>query len=167
MPGLVLENAQARRYEGGALSVVIDAHTLEMYDTDRIWAGSSVSFRQFSGDGTGTLEAEGNADLLLVNDADEVYILGGEARFRYVPDGISLETSDIRWEKESSRLRGGSGGLVRIIKDDGSRIEGTGFFADTLARSYRFDSAVTGSMVSAGENEAASAAPIDGSGGTK
>jgi len=147
VPGLVIENAHAKRYESGALSVVIEAGTIEMYDTDRVWAGSGVSFLQYAADGSGTVEAEGQADLLLVDDADKVYTLGGSARFRYVPDGISLETSDIRWEKETSRLRGSSDGAVRIEKDDGSRIDGTGFYADTLARSYRFGGSVSGAMV--------------------
>ncbi len=147
VPGLVLENAQARRYEEGTLSVVIEADAIEMYDSDRVWAGEGVSFRQFAADGTGAVEAEGSADLLLVDDAAKVYTLGGSARFRYAPDGIALVTSDIRWEKDSSLLRGSADGVVRIEKDDGSRIEGTGFFADTLARNYRFERSVSGAMV--------------------
>lgn len=153
VPGLVIENAHARRYEAGNLSVVIDARTIEMYDSDQVWAGSDVSFQQFSSDGTGSLEAEGNADILLVDDADAVYTLGGSARFRYVPDGIALETSDIRWEKDSARLSGSADGVVRIEKDDGSLIEGTGFFADTLAREYRFERSVSGAMVRSGGEE--------------
>ncbi len=153
VPGLVIENARAARYEDGSLSVVIDAGILEMYDEDQVWAGERIAFRQYASDGSGILEAEGSAGTMLVDDANKVYTLGDDTRFRYVPDGISLEAPDIRWEKKTSRLRGTADGVVRIEKDDGSSVEGTGFFADTLGRDYRFASAVSGAMVRQGEGE--------------
>lgn len=147
VPGLVMDGARAQRYENAELSVVIEAKSLEMYDTDRVWSGEGVVFSQYAADGTGSLEAEGAAGLLLVDDGKKSYSLGKGTRFRYYPDGITLESPDLRWDKNTSRLQGTVDGSVTIRKDDGSSILGTGFFADTLARTYRFDRAVSGSMV--------------------
>lgn len=151
VPGLVMETARAERYEDSRLSVVIEADILEMYDTDRIWSGSGVLFLQYAHDGTGTLEAEGSAALLLVEDAKKRYTLGGGTWFRYYPDGITLTSPDLRWDKASSLLQGPVDGAVLLEKDDGSRVEGLGFSADTLERSYRFGRAVSGAMARAEE----------------
>ncbi len=151
VPGLVMETARAERYENSRLSVVIEADVLEMYDTDRIWSGSGVYFLQYAQDGTGLLEAEGSAGLLLVEDAKKRYTLGGGTRFRYYPDGITLAAPDLRWDKSSSLLQGPEDGMVLLEKDDGSRVEGRGFSADTLERSYRFGSSVSGAMTRAGD----------------
>lgn len=147
IPEMVLTGVEASRYKDARLSMVLSADTLEMYDSDQIWAGEKVSFLQYASDGSGTLEAEGQAGILLVDDASEVYSLGENTTFHSIKDNLTFSAEDLRWTKQTHRLSSPVDGKVKIEKSDGSIISGTGFFADTLAREYEFSNPVTGKLV--------------------
>jgi len=147
IPEMVLTGVEASRYKDARLSMVLSADMLEMYDTDQIWAGEKVSFLQYTSDGTGTLEAEGKAGMLLVDDSSDIYSLGESATFHSVKDNLTFSAEDLRWTKQTHRLSSPVDGKVEIEKSDGSIISGTGFFADTLARQYEFSKPVTGKLV--------------------
>lgn len=147
IPEMVLTGVEASRYKDARLSMLLSADTLEMYDTDRIWAGEKVTFHQYSSDASGTLEAEGQAGLLLVDDSSEVYSLGEGTTFHSIKDNLTFSAEDLRWTKQTHRLSSPVDGKVEIEKSDGSVISGTGFFADTLARLYEFSKPVSGKLV--------------------
>jgi len=147
IPELVLNNVKASRYTDARLSLVLLADKIEMYDSDQIWAGEKVSFMQYASDGSGTLEAEGQAGLLLVDDASDVYTLGENTTFHSIKDNLFFRAEDLRWTKQTHRLSSPVNGKVEVEKSDGSKISGTGFFADTLAREYEFSKPVTGTLV--------------------
>ena len=147
IPEMVLTGVEASRYKDARLSMVLSADMLEMYDTDQIWAGEKVSFLQYASDGSGTLEAEGQAGILLVDDASDVYSLGENTTFHSIKDNLVFSAEDLRWTKQTHRLSSPVNGKVEIEKSDGSKISGTGFFADTLARVYEFSNPVTGKLV--------------------
>jgi LPS export ABC transporter protein LptC len=146
IPDMVITDAAASRYEKNALSVVLSARLLEIYNTDSVWAGDTVSFTQYSGDGSGTVEAEGQAGLFLVDQKEDVYSLGDSVSFRYIPDELRLSADDLQWQKKTHWLSAPSNGVVSIKKDDGSEIRGTGFFADTLSRKYEIIRNVAGQL---------------------
>ncbi|ULQ61092.1 hypothetical protein K7I13_07520 [Brucepastera parasyntrophica] len=144
VPDMVFMEASAGRYENAQLSMLFSARLLEIYDTDRIWAGEGVFFTEYSGNGAETIEAEGSAGVMLINDEAEIYSLGMGASFYVVSDSIYLRAPDLRWQKKQHHLSAPHAGLVEIEKDDGSIIRGTGFFADTLSHSYSFENEVSG-----------------------
>jgi hypothetical protein len=150
VPELLLTEVEASRYENARLSMVLSAGVLEMYDADRIWAGENVHFIQYSRDGKGTLEAEGSAGLLLVDDASDVYTLGDQISFHLVSDNLFIRADELRWAKKTQQLAGPADGDVSVEEKDGSMISGAGFFADTLARKYEFRKPVSGVLVSDG-----------------
>ena len=43
--------------------------------------------------------------------------------------------------------------MVEIIKDDGSTVRGTGFFANTLSRSYLFKNDFSGVIVTGSDDD--------------
>jgi len=147
IPELVLTDVKASRYKDARLSLLLSADKLEMYDSDQIWAGEKVSFLQYASDGSGTLEAEGQAGILLVDDASDVYSLGENTTFHSIKDNLVFSADDLRWTKQTHRLSSPVDGKVEVEKSDGSKISGTGFFADTLARVYEFSKPVTGTLV--------------------
>lgn len=147
-PEMVLREARASRYEKAVQSVVFTAAILEIYDADRIWAAETVRFTEY-GDGTGgTVELEGSARLLLINEQDSVYSLGGGTEFFIREDGLRVIASDLQWQTKLHRLYGPDDGTVELIRDDGSSVRGTGFYADTLSRSYLFKRNFSGVITS-------------------
>lgn len=151
IPDMVLTDVSALRYEDARLSMVLSADTLEMYDSDNVWAGERVSFTQYSRDDPETIEAEGSAGFLLVNQDDEVYSLGDGLSFHLTGDDLFFTARDLQWTKKAHRLCGSANGEVSIEESDGSVIRGTGFVADTLARVYEFGDPVSGQLVNAGK----------------
>jgi len=144
-------NAEASRYEVAEKSVVFSAAILEVYDADRVWAAEQVTFMEYAEDGT--IELEGEAGLLLLDDDEGVYTLGNDTEFFVRDDGIRMRASDLQWVKKLHRLCGPENGVVEIIKDDGSTVRGTGFFADTLSRSYFFSDNFSGVIVTSSDDQ--------------
>ncbi len=144
---MVLNDVKVERYEKARVSIQLEAGSLEMYDADKIWAAENVSFIQYAADGSGTVESSGFAALMLVDDKAEVYTLGKETEVHLISDNLLMKASDLKWSKKTNRLSGSKTGEVEIAKDDGSLIRGTGFFADTLSRSYDLSRTVSGQLV--------------------
>lgn len=148
-PEMILEDAIVERYENSSLSIKVNARVLEIYDKDRMWAGSDVAFTQLAGNGE--IDSEGSAGLLLIDNNSEVYTLGNGSRFTLVADGMTLSAPDLRWVRKTQQLYGTVDGEVEITKEDGSVMRGTGFYADTLSRAFALEGGVSGSMVSGGD----------------
>lgn len=147
VPEMILTDATASRYENARLSMVLSAKTLEMYDSDSVWAGEQVAFVQYAKDESGSVEAEGSAGLLLVDDSSEIYSLGDTISFHLLTDDLLFRAEALQWTKGTHRLSSPASGEVSIEESDGSVIKGTGFFADTLARVYEFNNPVSGQLV--------------------
>ncbi len=145
-PEIVLDEAVASRFSSAKLSIAFSAERLELYDADSVWAGSDVAFTQFSEDGTGSVEAEGKAGLMLVDNANEIYSLGASVAFNVKSEGMSFDASDLRWEKKTNWLYAPKDGLVMISRNDGTTIQGTGFIADTLGWRYEMNQSAEGTM---------------------
>lgn len=150
-PDMEMTGATLSRYEDARLSLALSAGMLEIYDEDRVWAGSDVSLVQYQGDGSGQIESEASAGLALIDDSNAMYSLGGTVRFHLVKEDMRLLADDLRWEKSTNRLSGTKSGEVEVSDGNGTVLRGTGFFADTLSREYRFDNSISGEMVSGGD----------------
>lgn len=147
IPDMVLNDVNIDRYENARISIGLQARTLEIYDTDRVWVAEGISFVQYAPDGTGEIESEGFAGIMLVDDKEEVYSLGEDTEVHLISDNLFLKASDLRWSKKTNQLSGSRSAEVEIAKDDGSVIRGTGFYADTLNRSYELLQNVSGKFV--------------------
>ncbi|HNY21909.1 MAG TPA: hypothetical protein PKO22_07135 [Treponemataceae bacterium] len=150
-PEIVLDEAVASRFSSARLSVAFSAERLELYDADSIWAGKNITFTQFSEDGTGTVEAEGKAGFMLVDNANEIYSLGDSVVFNVKSEGMLFDAPDLRWEKKTNWLYAPKDGLVTISRDDGTTIQGTGFIADTLGWRYEMNQSAEGTMQQAAD----------------
>lgn len=147
VPDMFLADVIAYRYENSELSLQLSARELEMYDTDKIWAGAEVSFVQYDTKDSSVIEAEGSAGYIIVDDSSKVYFLGKDAVFHLARENFFLRASGLKWNKKEHTLSGPVGGDVVIEKEDGSLINGTGFIADTLQYSYSFNNSVQGLLV--------------------
>lgn len=137
-PEMILRNANAARYDNAEKSVVFSADILEIYDADRVWAAETVRFTEYADNGNTAAALEGVAGLLLIDEKESVYSLGGGTDFFIREDGLRVIASDLQWQTKLHQLYGPENGTVQLIRDDGSSVQGTGFHADTLRRSYLF-----------------------------
>lgn len=160
VPGMVLTEAGVDRYTNSLLSLSFGARELELYDGEGIWAAEEVRFTQFASDGSGLVDAEGTAGLMLVDDNEQIYSLGGGVWFHMLTDDLFFRAPDLRWSKKTSRLCGPRNEQIEVGKDDGTIIRGTGFFAETLSSTYIFEQMVSGQLVN-GTNPVAGAIPPD------
>lgn len=158
-PEMVLRNANAARYEKAEQSVVFSAEILEIYDADRVWAAERVLFTEYGDDGTGTAALEGSAGLLLIDEKESVYSLGGGTEFFIREDGLRVIASDLQWQTKLHRLYGPENGTVELIRDDGSSVRGTGFHADTLRHSYLFKRNFSGVITGGASGDATGEEP--------
>ncbi len=152
-PDMEMSGVTLSRYENARVSMTLTAGMLELYDSDKVWAGTDISFTQYSKDGDKKVESEAFAGIALIDDKASVYSLGNDVRFRVVKDDLSVEADDLQWAKKTNRLCGSESGEVEIQKADGTILRGTGFFADTLSREYWFAGVVEGTMIKKDEDE--------------
>ncbi len=166
LPEMVITDAKAVRYESARVSIVFEASVLEVYDADKVWAASRVAFIDYANDGSKTVSMEGSAGLLLLDDKNGVYQLGDEASFRVVKDDVSLSAPDLKWRKRDNVLVGPRDGVVEMREGDGTVLRGSGFFADTLSRTYSFSGGINGEMAGGemadGEMAGGETLPADG-----
>lgn len=159
-PDMEMSGVSLSRYENSQVSMVLSAGLLELYDSDKVWAGTDIAFTQYSKEEDGKIESEASAGLVLIDDDTSVYSLGNDVRFHVAKDDLSVEAPDLQWAKKTNRLSGSDSGEVEVRDGDGTVLRGVGFFADTLSREYWFSHTVSGDMV----NKDDSASPADNSG---
>lgn len=147
LPEMVMVDAAARRYEASRVRIEFRARTLEVYDSDKVWAAEGASFKEYDSSGSGDVRAEGTAGVLVIDDGSGIYSLGRGASFRVSDGDFAMNASDLRWSKGDNALAGPEDGLVEVRERDGTTVRGTGFFADTLRRSYRFSGQISGEFV--------------------
>lgn len=152
-PDMEMSGVSLSRYENSRVSMVLSAGLLELYDSDKVWAGTDIAFTQYSKGEDGKVESEAQAGLVLIDDGESLYSLGDDVRFHVVKDNISVEAPDLQWAKNTNRLAGSDSGEVEIHEGDGTVLKGVGFFADTLSREYWFSRTVSGDMVKKDDDE--------------
>ena len=155
-PNFVFKNTNLDRYEGDSLSLRINSGALEIYDTDKVWAGESVSFFKMSGTKEGTqeqIELRGAAGLIKIDEADDKYFLGNGVSFEDVKEKIIISGDAFYWDKSAGLLYGTASGRVKVEKSGEFSLKGSGFIANTLSRKFEFTNSVSGSIETETKNE--------------
>ena len=143
-PDMVFTGAAAQRYSGGKMTFEIEADTMEVYSSEKIWAAEGVRFAEFDDDGSE--ENAASAGIMLLDERNEVYTLGGDVAFYVGEDGLAIRGEDLRWEKNADFISAPAESAVSIT---GKSIaaSGTGFSADTQTRSYTFAGRLNGRLI--------------------
>jgi hypothetical protein len=80
--------------------------------------------------------------------------ISGRVRVHSAVDEAGIETESLAWKNAARQLAAPALERVVITKDDGSRLEGTGFVGDFRRREFVFTGPVRGTYVWTGEKEA-------------
>lgn len=120
------------------------ADHIATYQSRRIQEMESVSFREFGPDGE--LRVEGFADFATLNLDNENVELSGNIRFLSTVEDAEVESEYLFWNNDE-RVLSAQGEVVRLRRNDGSEILGTGLELDGRRNSLRFSSGVSGSYI--------------------
>ena len=154
-PDMVFTGAAAQRYSGGKMTFEIEADIMEVYSGEKLWAAEGVRFAEFDDDGAEQNAA--SAGIMLLNEQNEVYTLGGDVTFYVGEDDLAIRGEDLRWEKRADFISAPAESAVSIT---GKSIaaSGTGFSASTRTRSYAFAGTLNGRLIPEDEEEEGGAA---------
>ena len=151
-PDMVFTEAAARRYSDGKKTFEIEADTMEVYSSEKIWAAEGVRFAEFGDDGEEQNSA--SAGIMLLDEQNEVYTLGGDVTFYLGEDDLAITGEDLRWEKQSDFISAPAESAVSITGKSISA-SGTGFSANTQDRSYTFAGRLEGRLIPEDEEDEA------------
>jgi LPS export ABC transporter protein LptC len=127
----------------------LTAARIATYRDRRVQEFSDLVFREYGPDGHIRLEGFADEGTLFL-DSEDVELLG-TVRFYSQVEGARLESSFLYWDNADRVLRGEPDGAVRIVRDDGSLVEGAGLRVDGRRNSVELTSGVSGVYV--GEDE--------------
>lgn len=127
------------------------------YRDRRVQEFEDLSFREF-GPG-GDIRLEGTAEAGIMNlDTEDVELLG-TVEFYSRTEEAKLESSFLYWNNADRVLEGRPDGTVRIIRDDGSWVEGEGLRLDGRRNKVELTGGLSGEFVT---REPASGEPSPG-----
>jgi LPS export ABC transporter protein LptC len=151
IPETVLFSFTHTIVSGGSVWVVLEAEKAETYTEKKEIVLEGVHFREY--DEQGNLLTEAQADRAIFNTESEDATVSGGIVIYSPGEQAALRANQLSWTREGRRLIAEDGQTVRLLKDDGSFVEGRGFAADFRRKKLQFSSRVRGSYVWEEEEE--------------
>lgn len=142
-PNLVFKNITLEKYEDKKMTMKINSERLEMYETEKIWAGRNLKFVQFAKKG-GKNEFSGSAGAALIDNGKDEYFLGNNVEFKSEEDSLTISSAALFWMKKENMLFAPEDKVVSIQKSGEVTLSGLGFAANTAAKTFEISSGVKG-----------------------
>lgn len=145
VPNIVMTDVVHSQATKKHLLMRVTAERSESYEKKKMTVLSGVKFLEY--DSLGTLVAEGRADkITYFNDTKNAEVAGNIVVHSHKEKG-GIETDYLYWDDKNRTLKGKPDSKVRLIDDDGSNVQGTGFEADLKRMVISFIHAVEGAYV--------------------
>ena len=132
-PDIVLIEAEYTLGQSGENPIFINSSRMTFYSSDSRALTESLSFEQFSDDGS--LIIEGHADSSDINTDSKVIDLTGNVMLRKLDNDMLIEADQLTFDSENSTIK--ADGSVFVQTDDGS-FRGSGFSGDLKMDIYSF-----------------------------
>ena len=149
-PNFVFKNAILDQYEENSLNLRINFMELEIYDSDRIWAGKNLRFfkidKKSLENGKPEAELKGRAGIIKIDEKTNQYFLGQKLFFEDLKEGLMISGDAFFWNKNENLLYGVEGGSVKVKRGDELFINGSGFIANTLSKEFEFLNSIEGKI---------------------
>lgn len=129
----------------------LSAGTAYIYNKKQETQLTDILFQEYNGEGA--IITEGRADEAIFFTESEDAEFWGNLFFYSLSEEASFETSYLYWNNEEKKLVGRDDDDVRIMRDTGTEILGTGFEAEARTRIVTFSGPVTGTYVLEDEDE--------------
>lgn len=140
-PEFIFKNAKFQRIEDKKLKVTLNAERLEQYKTNNEMFAQNISFESYNKDNQ--LETTGTCSLLDINNKDKVYYLFNQIIIKNLPQDIEINAQNLKWDSNSEQLTSGVSESVTIKRND-LKIDGKGFSASGVSKSFIFTEGVNG-----------------------
>lgn len=140
IPEFEFTSAQFTRYEKYRKAFRLEAEKLEQYKSDGEAFAETVSFYTWDSD---KLDTEGGCHYLSINTRDSIYSLFSDILIKNYSQNLEVKAQNLRWNGNTEQLTSGIGETV-YIRHNGLSLEGSGFSASGISRSYTFDYDVEG-----------------------
>lgn len=163
LPDLVLYDFTHTVVEGGSPRFRLRAELGESYRREQRMELFGVEFIEF--DAEGEPLAEGRVDRATFFTDTESVVLDGELRFVRKSDGLSFESSYLRWNAGRRYLSSRGDALTTIEDGSSARVSGGGFAADAARRSFSFAGGAEGTIAPADGPKPPADGAADGTGG--
>lgn len=142
-PELQFTNVDYKRYKKKKLDTRIQAEELERYRSDGSAYAKNTNF--FAWNEKNEMIAEGNCALLGIDTNYDIYTMFNTVFIHNIEQNFRLRASNLRWNGKTEQLTSGENDTVYISRDD-IEIEGSGFVASGVTRSFSFENYVEGAI---------------------
>ena len=146
IPNSIVVNFKEVVIRGGDPAYILEADRAETYNNKKSTVFTDLYFIEYSK--SGDIATEGacvEAEYFNVTDNIE---FRDKVILNAVEQGFFIDGEYLFWDNNLKSLAGGENTTVRIGKDDGSLIEGTGFITSSSERSFSFKGKTKGKYVS-------------------
>lgn len=147
-PELEFKDADYKKYEDNKLSTQIQAQTLEQYKDSSAYA-KDARFKTWNSGGD--LLTEGYCALLGINSDTKIYTLFNEIFINNIEQNFKINAKSLKWNSETKQMVSTKDGNVKLTRSD-IEIQGSGFSASGLSKSFEFTNPVTG-IITTDDNE--------------
>ena len=152
LPDTVATGLVHRVVKNSRTLLELTADRAETWDAQHRTVIDGASFVEY--DQAGTMAVEGSAGRVVFHTDTEDAEISGKVRVHSAVEAADVETEALAWKSKPRLLTAPDHDRVVITKDDGSRLEGTGFVGDFRRREIVFNGPVKGTYVWTGEEEA-------------
>lgn len=142
-PEFIFSKAEYTQYKDNKPSLQLKADSLEQYESDGAMFGEGVSFQTWNKNNE--LETEGSCGLLDSDTKNNMYTMFNNITIKSHSHNIEIFADNMRWNGKTEQLTTGKTDKVTIKRDD-IQIEGRGFSASGVTRSFSFSEPVSGSI---------------------
>lgn len=143
IPDSVMKNFNLIQIKNNKPHNEINSSLAEIYNTQDRTVLHNVTFTEYS---TTTYKAttQGQADKIeYFNDTEDAQ-LTGNLEFISTKDELKMTGEYLLWNKEEKSIVSSSDSAIRVVKEDGSKIEGYGFSANLRNSTFSFEKDITG-----------------------
>lgn len=144
-PELQFTKVDYKKYKNKKLDTRIEADLLERYKSDGSAYAKNASF--YSWNSEEELVTEGSCSLLGIDSENDIYTLFNSIFLHNIDQKFEIRATNLKWNGKTEQLTSGKNDTVYLNRDD-IEIEGTGFSASGISRSFSFENSVTGAVIS-------------------
>ncbi|OHD69288.1 MAG: LPS export ABC transporter periplasmic protein LptC [Spirochaetes bacterium RBG_13_68_11] len=151
LPDTVATGLVHRVVKNSRTALEVTAERAETWDAQHRTVLDGASFVEY--DQVGAMTVEGSAGRVVFHTDTEDAEISGRVRVHSAVEEAGIETEALTWKNKPRLLAAPEHDRVVITKDDGSRLEGTGFVGDFRRREFVFTGPVQGTYVWTGKEE--------------
>jgi len=151
IPDTVAIEVTHKVHQDGRLALEFEAGRTETYGAAKKMILENVRFVEYASDASPS--TSGQARRIVYHTDTENAEISGSVRVRSEAEEAAIAAQAVSWENTARRLTAPPGEVVRITRDDGSWITGTGFSGDFRTRQVSFSGPVEGTYVRTPDQE--------------